>query len=72
MSVSIWIRHVSAGAARATHMAWNWRDIQSTLLASKAFAAFFAGHDHEGGYSDIDGRHFVTLEAMLEGAHAWI
>lgn len=30
--------------------------------------AFFAGHDHVGGYADIDGRHFVTLEAMLEGA----
>lgn len=57
---------VGQGAARATHMAWNWRDIQSTLLSRKAFVAFFAGHDHVGGYADIDGRHFVTLEAMLE------
>ncbi len=56
----------SAGAARPTHMAWNWRTIQGALLASPAFAAFFAGHDHMGGYRLIDGRHFVTLEAMLE------
>jgi hypothetical protein len=48
-------------------MAWNWRELQSVLLASKAFMALFAGHDHEGGYAEIDGRHFVTLEAMLEG-----
>jgi hypothetical protein len=48
-------------------MAWNWREIQSILLASKAFQALFAGHDHEGGYAEIDGRHFVTLKAMLEG-----
>ena len=47
-------------------MAWNWRAIQPVLLSSPAFVAFFAGHDHMGGYCCIDGRHFVTLEAMLE------
>ncbi len=65
-----------AGAARATHLAWNWRDILATLVASPAFAVFFCGHDHVGGYRDV-GRslHFVTLEALLEGEsgllHAW-
>ena len=57
------------GAARATHLAWNWREILATLVASPAFAVFFCGHDHVGGYRAI-GRnlHFVTLEALLEGA----
>ena len=25
-----------------------------------------AGHDHLGGYASIQGRHFCTLEALLE------
>lgn len=57
---------VGRGAARATHMAWNWRDVQQALLASPAFRLALAGHDHMGGYACIDGRHFVTLEALLE------
>lgn len=58
-----------AGAARPTHMAWNCRELQGVLLGSPAFAVFFCGHDHMGGYAEINGRHFITLEAMLEGAH---
>jgi hypothetical protein len=104
------------GAARATHMAWNWREVQQVgaavqlaaglqrmqacplrhcryhkpakaaachagslnlpalpapcclqvLLGSPAFRLALAGHDHLGGYAQIDGRHFVTLEALLE------
>lgn len=57
---------VGQGAARDTHMAWNWRDIQAALLASPAFRLALAGHDHCGGYSEIDGRHFLTVEALLE------
>ncbi len=57
------------GAARATHLAWNWREILATLVASPAFAVFFCGHDHVGGYRVIGkSLHFVTLEALLEGA----
>ena len=44
------------------------------LLASPAFRIALAGHDHLGGYACIDGRHFVTLEALLEapaGGNAW-
>lgn len=47
-------------------MAWNYNAVKDALLASPAFVAYFAGHDHMGGYCCIDGRHFVTLEAMLE------
>ncbi len=41
------------------------------MLGSAAFAVYFAGHDHCGGYAEIDGRHFITLEAMLEGTAAY-
>ena len=38
-------------------------------MASPAFAIFFCGHDHVGGYRAIgQNLHFVTLEALLEGA----
>ena len=36
------------------------------LLASPAFRAAFAGHDHVGGYACIEGRHFLTLQGLLE------
>ena len=59
---------VTAGAARATHLAWNWREILAVLVASTSFAAFFCGHDHVGGYRAIGTNlHFVTLQALLEG-----
>ncbi|GAB4817700.1 hypothetical protein N2152v2_004746 [Parachlorella kessleri] len=57
---------VAPGAARATHLAWNYKDILQVLLSSPAVKLALAGHDHLGGYTNIDGKHFVTLEAMLE------
>lgn len=57
---------VGAGAARDTHMAWNWEAISAAALASPAFRLALAGHDHMGGYASHGGRHFVTLEALLE------
>ena len=57
---------VGQGAVRATHSAWNRDAIQALLLASPAFRLFLAGHDHMGGYACIEGRHFITLEALLE------
>lgn len=57
---------VGEGAARATHMAWNWEAISAAALSSPAFRLCVAGHDHVGGYAAHEGRHFVTLEALLE------
>ena len=47
-------------------MAWNYRDILEVVLRSPAIKLAFAGHDHLGGYTSINGKHFVTLEALLE------
>ena len=50
-------------------MAWNWQEMHAMLMASPVFAAFFCGHDHMGGYREDRNKHFITLEAMLEGEH---
>ena len=55
------------GAARPTHLAWNWREIRAALVASKSAKLYLAGHDHMGGYVEDSGVHWVTVEAMLEG-----
>jgi manganese-dependent ADP-ribose/CDP-alcohol diphosphatase len=49
-------------------MAWNAGEVEAALLASPAFALALAGHDHVGGYAarGSPGRHFLTLEALLE------
>ena len=63
---------MAAGAARATHMAWNFKDIMDVVLQSSCVTLVLSGHDHIGGYACIQGKHFVTLEALLEGTgYAW-
>ena len=64
---------VCPGASRKTHLAWNYEDILTTITSSRAVLAFFAGHDHEGGYvchRSNDGNiiHFCTIPAILEAA----
>ncbi|KAK9798149.1 hypothetical protein WJX73_010044 [Symbiochloris irregularis] len=57
---------ISPQAARKTHLAWNWREISAVLVASPAVALVLAGHDHEGGYAFHDGKHWLTMPALLE------
>ncbi len=57
----------AAGAARKTHMAWNWVELQQLLLVSPCVRLVLSGHDHMGGYAQHGHVHFVTVEAMLEG-----
>ena len=56
-----------AGAARDTHLAWNWAQLQQLLLDSACVRLVLSGHDHMGGYAQHRHIHFVTVEAMLEG-----
>ena len=58
-----------AGAARDTHLAWNWVLLQEVLLGSPWVRLVLSGHDHMGGYAQHGHVHFVTVEAMLEGRH---
>jgi len=54
------------GAARPTHLAWNWKEIRAAMVASKCVKLYLSGHDHMGGYLLDSGVHWITVEAMLE------
>ena len=59
------------GAARPTHMAWNWKEIESVCMESASVCLLLAGHDHTGGFAEIglaSGRkkYAVTMEGLLE------
>jgi len=61
------------GAARKTHMSWNWKEVQSICLESPSFCLVLAGHDHIGGYAEIapSGKKYaVTVEGLLEAPTA--
>ncbi|KAL3149222.1 hypothetical protein ABBQ32_002045 [Trebouxia sp. C0010 RCD-2024] len=58
---------IGKGAARDTHLAWNWELLQQVLLESPWVRLVLSGHDHMGGYAQHGHVHFVTVEAMLEG-----
>jgi predicted phosphodiesterase len=41
--------------------------VRAALEGSKKVAAVFQGHQHEGGYSLINGIHYYTLKALVDG-----
>jgi hypothetical protein len=45
----------------------NASEVRRILEASGRVPAVFQGHHHEGGYRCIDGIHYYTLRAMVEG-----
>lgn len=67
---------ICPGAARSTHLAWNYEEILSTVRASRSVRIFLAGHDHMGGYAALphtpssggEGlqQHFLTMQSILE------
>jgi manganese-dependent ADP-ribose/CDP-alcohol diphosphatase len=50
------------------HLLWNSDEILRILEASPALAAYMNGHDHNGGYAQRHGIHFVTFPGMVESA----
>ncbi len=57
---------VVAEASSRGHLLWNHGEVLALLDACPTFAAWFAGHDHRGGYACRKGVHHVTLEGMVE------
>lgn len=45
----------------------NAAAVRGVLERSKRVAAVFQGHQHEGGYSLINGIHYYTLKSVVEG-----
>lgn len=53
-------------SARETHMAWNAPLIESLVIESGVVALVMSGHDHVGGYCQIENTHFLTLPGVVE------
>jgi 3',5'-cyclic AMP phosphodiesterase CpdA len=50
------------------HNLWNHQVVIALLKRYRA-RAYFAGHQHAGGYQRIDETDFITLKGMVDGAH---
>lgn len=48
-------------------MAWNAAVIESIIVESGVVALVMSGHDHVGGYNQINNTHFLTLPGVIEG-----
>ena len=53
-------------ASTPAHLLWNHLAVRQTLEASGVVAAYFCGHDHNGGYALARGIHHVTMPGMVE------
>lgn len=54
------------------HALWNAAEVIAVLRAHPSAKLYLAGHDHDGGYVEQHGMHFLTLRAMLDGPdNAW-
>jgi hypothetical protein len=76
-----WIEGALAGAAgpvivfvhqqldgEGAYCVKNAAAVRAVLERSKKVLAVFQGHRHEGGYSLINGIHYYTLKAVVDGA----
>lgn len=52
------------------HQIKNAAQVRSILEQSEKVLAVFQGHQHEGGYHLVNGIHYYTLIAMVEGSGA--
>ncbi|OGV54748.1 MAG: hypothetical protein A2X49_09755 [Lentisphaerae bacterium GWF2_52_8] len=48
------------------HLPWDYREVLEIIDSSPAPAAFFTGHDHNGGYALRKGVHHVTFPGLIE------
>jgi len=52
---------------KGAHVVKNAEAVRKVLQAHKEVLAVFQGHNHAGAYSRIEGIHYYTLKAMVEG-----
>ncbi|MHC4604996.1 MAG: metallophosphoesterase family protein, partial [Planctomycetota bacterium] len=50
-----------------SHFVKNAGEVRAILQSSGKVPAVFQGHQHSGGCSQIEGIHYYTLKAMVEG-----
>jgi manganese-dependent ADP-ribose/CDP-alcohol diphosphatase len=47
------------------HCTWNQQELHQILQEFKCCKAYLNGHNHAGGYTQVDGVHYLTLDGML-------
>lgn len=57
---------ILAAASTPVHLLWNHDEVLGILSSSPAVAAYMNGHDHQGGYAEEGGIHFVTFQGLVE------
>ena len=57
---------VLAAASTSVHLLWNHDEVLSILSSSLAVVAYMNGHDHQGGYAEQSGIHFITFQGIVE------
>jgi len=58
---------VCPGSAGNENLLWNYNEVLDIFHSFTCVKAFFAGHDHVGGYAkDINNIHYKTFESPLE------
>jgi manganese-dependent ADP-ribose/CDP-alcohol diphosphatase len=53
-------------SSRPDHLLWNHEAVRQIVEGESSAAAWFNGHDHQGGYAGHEGIHFVTFPGMVE------
>ena len=65
---------VHPDSTTAPHLLWNHTEVLSAVQSAGCVRAWFAGHDHAGGYANRGGIHHVTQRGMVgapEGSNAY-
>ncbi len=57
---------VHPDATTAPHLLWNHAEVLSAVQNAGCVRAWFAGHDHAGGYAYRGGIHHLTQRGMVE------
>ncbi len=55
-------------SCRPQHLLWDHEQVVAILDSQPAVVAYFNGHDHNGGYAERNGIHYLTFPAMVEHA----
>ena len=53
---------------KGSHSVKNADEVRQIMQESEKVIAVFQGHNHAGHYSCIEGIHYYTLKAMVEGS----
>ena len=48
------------------HLLWNHEEVVGLIQRQPSVAGWFNGHDHQGGYAEQNGVHYVTFPGMVE------